>query len=87
MEKQLWKLCPLISIDPEVVHGEPVLRGTRLPVEAITENVDAFMEIEGQSLDEAILSTLECFPGTPGGAAGIRAVLEYRAAHEPMMQL
>jgi len=38
------------------------------------------MEIEGLSLDEAIAETLECFPSTPGGADGIRAVLAYREA-------
>jgi hypothetical protein len=40
------------------------------------------MELEGQSLDEAVASILECYPSVPGGAAGIRAILAYREAHE-----
>ena len=76
-----WTNNPQIETNPEVVSGAPVFRGTRLPVQAVIENVDAFMELDGQSEDEAIASTLECYPETPGGAEGIRAVLDYRAAH------
>jgi hypothetical protein len=86
MEAQNWKNCPLIEVDPERVHGAPVFKGSRLPVDTVVENVDAFMEIEGQSLDEAVASTLECFPDTPGGAAAIRTVIAHRDAHELQMQ-
>jgi uncharacterized protein (DUF433 family) len=74
-----WTGCSLIEIDPEKVHGAPVFKGTRLPVETITDNIDAYMN-EGCSLDEAIAETLENFPSTPQGAGGIRSVLDYRAA-------
>lgn len=42
-----------ITIDPEVVSGTPVFRGTRVPVEALLDNLAA-----GISLDEF----LENFP-------------------------
>ena len=87
METQDWLDCPLISSDPEIVHGEPVFKGTRLPVETITDNVDAYMELQGQSLDQAIASTLESFPDAPGGAEAIRTVLAYRDIHEHQLQL
>jgi uncharacterized protein (DUF433 family) len=76
----------LVSIDADVVHGEPVFKGTRLPVEIVTNEVYAFMELRGQSEDEAIVSALESFPTTPGGAAAIREVLAYREAHEHQLQ-
>ena len=87
METQDWLGGPLISSDPEIVHGEAVFKGTRLPVETITDNVDAYMELYGQSLDQAIASTLEGFPDTPGGTDAIRAVLAYRDIHERQLQL
>jgi uncharacterized protein (DUF433 family) len=82
MEAGDWKDCDLVEIVPGKHSGDPVFKNTRLPVEAITGNVDSFIEIDGLSLDEAIAETLACFPDTPGGADGIRAVLNYRAAHE-----
>ena len=36
-----------ITIDPELVSGTPVFRGTRVPVEALINNLEA-----GPSLDE-----------------------------------
>lgn len=44
-EKEL-KYLP-ITIDPEVVSGAPVFKGTRVPVEALLTNLEA-----GLSLDE-----------------------------------
>jgi uncharacterized protein (DUF433 family) len=38
MEAPDWKGCPLVSIDPDVMHGEPVFNGTRMPVEDAIEN-------------------------------------------------
>ena len=67
---------------PGKVSGAVVFKDTRLPVETITQNVDAFVEGDGLSLDEAIAETLLCFPGVPGGAATIRKILAYLAAHE-----
>lgn len=38
-----------ITIDPEIVSGAPVFRGTRVPVEALISNLEA-----GLTLDEFI---------------------------------
>jgi uncharacterized protein (DUF433 family) len=85
MEDREWLGCPLIEVDPERVHGAPVFKGTRLPVDTITGNVDAFKELEGLTEDQAIRATLECFPSTPGGSDAIRAVLAYRETREQQL--
>ena len=43
-----------ISVDPEVMSGVPVFRGTRVPIDALWNNLAS-----GMSLDEF----LENFPG------------------------
>src|ERR1035438_5090613 len=35
-----WALCPLVEVNPSVLSGSPVLRGTRMPVNAIVDNFD-----------------------------------------------
>ena len=35
-----WGHCPLVETKPGVHSGAPVLRGTRLPVDAIVDNFD-----------------------------------------------
>ena len=85
MEDNDWLGCPLIESDSERVSGAPVFKNTRLPVETITDNVDAYVD-SGLPLDRAIAETLDSFPTTPGGADGIRAILEYRAARERHFQ-
>jgi uncharacterized protein (DUF433 family) len=35
-----WALCPLAEVNPRVLSGAPVLRGTRMPVNAIIDNFD-----------------------------------------------
>ena len=44
---------PLIEVDPEIMSGTPVIRGTRVPVESLFGNLAS-----GLSLDEY----LDCFP-------------------------
>jgi uncharacterized protein (DUF433 family) len=39
-EKIDWSECPVVEIKPSVQSGAPVLRGTRLPVNAIVDNFD-----------------------------------------------
>jgi uncharacterized protein (DUF433 family) len=39
-EKIDWLECPLVEIKPGVQSGAPVLRGTRMPVDAIFDNFD-----------------------------------------------
>lgn len=87
MEHHEWLGCQLVEIVPGRVSGAPVFRNSRLPVSVVLENVDAFMEIDGLSEDQAIAATLDCFPSTPGGPDAIRAVLAFRNAHRPQLQL
>ena len=35
-----WSGCPLVEIKPGVQSGAPVLRGTRMPANAIVDNFD-----------------------------------------------
>jgi uncharacterized protein (DUF433 family) len=39
-EKIDWSQCPLVEVNPRVQSGAPVLRGTRMPVNAIVDNFD-----------------------------------------------
>jgi uncharacterized protein (DUF433 family) len=40
-EEQIdWSQCPLVEVKPRVQSGAPVLRGTRMPVNAIVDNFD-----------------------------------------------
>lgn len=39
-EKIDWSECPLVEVKPGVLSGAPVLRGTRMPVNAIVDNFD-----------------------------------------------
>lgn len=86
MDAKDWLGCDLLEVVPGKVSGAVLFKHSRLPVDTIVENVDAFMEIDGLSVDQAIAETLNCFPWTPGGADGIRAVLAYREAHERQLQ-
>jgi uncharacterized protein (DUF433 family) len=58
-----WSQCPLVEVVPGKVSGAPLLKNTRLPVEAITGNYDALRD-EGLSPDSAITETLDCYPGS-----------------------
>jgi uncharacterized protein (DUF433 family) len=71
-----WSDCPLVEIIPGKVSGAPLLKNTRLPVDAITGNYDAFLD-EGLSPDAAIAETLDCYP--EAGIDAIKAILDYRA--------
>jgi uncharacterized protein (DUF433 family) len=39
-EKIDWSECSLVEVKPEVQSGAPVLRGTRMPANAIVDNFD-----------------------------------------------
>jgi len=78
-----WSGCDLVEAIPGKVSGVPLLKNTRLPVEAITGNYDAFRD-EGLSQDQAIAETLDCYP--EAGIQNIKAILDYRAAHELQTQ-
>jgi uncharacterized protein (DUF433 family) len=74
-----WSECALVEVIPGKVSGEPLLKNTRLPVEAITGNYDAF-RAEGLSFEAAIAETLDCYPEI--SVEAIRALLDYRASHQ-----
>ena len=80
MEPSFWRDCRLVRIDPEVVHGEPVFEGTRIPVEIAIENYYAFREIDGLSDEQAVTEALNCFPAIPSAEA-LRSVIVFEAVH------
>jgi uncharacterized protein (DUF433 family) len=69
---------------PGKVSGAPLLKNTRLPVDAITGNYDVFRE-EGLSPDAAIAETLDCYP--EAGLDAIKTTLSYCASHQFQAQL
>jgi uncharacterized protein (DUF433 family) len=85
MDDQFWDDCPLVSRDPEMVHGTPVLKGTRLPADTLVGSVESYEELSGMTEDQAIDATLEDFPSTPGGKDALRALLAYQESrlHQP----
>ena len=78
-----WQQYTDVEVIPGKVSGAPLLRNTRLPVEAITENYDAFLE-EGSTPEQALIETHECYPQI--AIERIKAVLEFRNAHERQLQ-
>lgn len=61
-----WSQCPAVERHPEKVSGAWVFKGTRVPVKALFENLEA-----GARLDEF----LEWFPGVTREQA--EAVLQH----------
>ena len=74
-----WSECPLVEVVPGKVSGAPLLKNTRLPVDAITGNYDAF-RAEGLSPEAATAETLDCYPEV--SVEVIKALLAYRDAHQ-----
>jgi uncharacterized protein (DUF433 family) len=64
-----WSECPLVEVKPGVQSGAPVLRGTRMPVNAIVDNFDY-----GVSVAEIV----EQFEVPPDR---IEAILTYAKSH------
>ena len=68
-----------IEINPEVMHGKPVIRGTRVPVERLLRKL-----AEGATIPDL----LDSYPRL--SAADILAALDYAAdtiAHETVVAL
>ena len=63
-----WNSCPVVELNPELVSGAWVFRGTRVPVAALFKNLE-----DGVSINEFI----ELFPGVDLTHA--RSVLEHAA--------
>lgn len=64
-----WSECSLVEVNPRVLSGAPVLRGTRMPVNAIVDNYDY-----GVSVAE-ISEQFEIQPDR------IQAILSYATSH------
>ena len=64
-----WSECPLVEIKQGVQSGAPVLRGTRMPANAIVDNFDY-----GMSVSE-IAEQFELPPDR------IEAILAYAQSH------
>ncbi len=64
-----WSDCPLVEVKPGVHSGAPVLRGTRMPVNAIIDNFD-----HGVSVAEIA----ELFEVPP---EQVKAILTYAQSH------
>jgi uncharacterized protein (DUF433 family) len=41
-----WTDCPLVEVKPGVQSGAPVLRDTRMPVNAIVDNFEFGVDVE-----------------------------------------
>jgi uncharacterized protein (DUF433 family) len=61
-----WK--PYIVVDPEVLHGKPYFKETRIPVDVVLENIAAGMTVE---------EVIESYPSLDKNA--IYAALAYAA--------
>lgn len=68
-DKVDWSECPLVEVKPGVQSGAPVLRGTRMPVNAIVDNFEY-----GVSVSE-IAEQFELPPDR------IKAILAYAQSH------
>jgi len=64
-----WSQSSLVEVNPRVQSGAPVLRGTRMPVNAIIDNFD-------QGLSEAEISEQFQVP-----LDRIQAILAYAKSH------
>jgi uncharacterized protein (DUF433 family) len=49
-----WNSCPAVELNPELVNGSWVFRGTRIPISALFENLR-----DGVNVNEFV----ELFPG------------------------
>lgn len=70
MQEIDWSGCNLVEIVPGKVSGAPLIKGTRLPVQALLENYD-----DGLSLAEIV----EQFPGVT--EQQIQEVVDYARRH------
>lgn len=69
-----WKDCPLVEAVPGKVSGVPILKGTRMPADAIVENYES-----GLPADE-IAEVFEL------PAESVRSLLAYAVAHNPALK-
>ena len=84
MTSQEWSSCPVVSVDPQIVHGEPVFVGSRVSVTDTLDSYYAYLD-EGLSDDEAVEILLESFPTIPSAEA-LRGALAFEAKHAHQFQ-
>ena len=70
-----WTNCPLVEINPRKVSGTPILKGTRMPADAIVQN-----HASGSTAAE-IAENFEI------PEASVRALLRYAAEHSPAAKI
>lgn len=64
----LWSNCNVVQVKAEVLGGAPTIKGTRIPVSAIFENMES-----GATIEELV----EWFPGLTG--SDVRELLKFAA--------
>ncbi len=69
-----WTDCPLVEINPRKLSGTPVLKGTRMPADAILQNYAS------GSPAEEIAEIFELPEGS------VRALLSYAAEHDTVLR-
>ena len=70
-----WSNCEIVETVPGKVSGQPILRGTRVPADAVVENFES-----GESVEEIAYN----FDLNPDD---IRTVLKYASARQPMKRV
>ncbi len=69
-----WTGCPVVEIDPEKLGGTPILKGSRMPADAIVENFQ-----DGLPAEE-IAEVFEL------PAAGVRELLKFAVRQDPSLR-
>ena len=66
-----WNDCPDVEIRPGVHSGAPVVRGTRIPADAILANAE-----DGYTPDEIATELFEALP-----VEAVRRIIRFAKAH------
>ena len=74
MENLDWSQCPEVDRNPEIMSGAWVLRGTRMPVSGVIENIQA-----GASVDDV----MDWFDGLDRNS--VEAVITFALSHNVEM--
>ncbi len=70
-----WKDCPFVEVNPAKVSGVPILKGTRMPADAVVENYEDGLPAE----DIAEVFELP--------ADHVRGLLAYAVQQNPALKL
>ena len=69
-----WTHCPVVESDPEKLGGTPILKGSRMPADAIVENYESGLPAE------EIADVFEL------PAAGVRELLKFAVKRDPSLR-